>query len=182
MAPRPEPLHNNFLHQYAPRTCLMESTHMAQLRHQWHREGTAAEGRRPSAGLSRTCRSTDTGCGCSIGQYGACSVHFDGEVLHAPAIPPFGQIAGGMIVTMEEGCRPFAGSHAEGVGWRWDIPRCGYCRPGQIGSLHAPGAQPRSQPDSDIDDAMTPDVCNCCTMSAHPRVGPSRGRWQHRHG
>jgi isoquinoline 1-oxidoreductase subunit alpha len=103
--------------------------------------------------------------GCGISQCGACTVHVDGVPKRSCML----RVAnvGGAEVTTIEGLSP-DGSHPVQKAWvRLDVPQCGYCQAGQIMSAAALLAKNSKPTDADIDDAMSGNVCRCCT---YPRI------------
>ncbi len=108
---------------------------------------------RESLGLT----GTKFGCGKSL--CGACTIHLDGEAVRS-CVTPVSRAAGKEITTIE-GLSPDL-SHPLQQAWiAEDVPQCGYCMPGQIMSA-AVLLQKSSQPsDSDIDAAMTGNICRC---------------------
>ena len=108
---------------------------------------------------------TGTKYGCGMAQCGACTVHLDGEAIRS-CVTPISQVEGKKITTIE-GLSPDS-SHPAQLAWlEIDVPQCGYCQSGQ---LMAAAALLRDKPkptDSDIDDAMSGNICRCGT---YPRI------------
>lgn len=110
---------------------------------------------REAAGL------TGTKYGCGIGQCGACTVHLDGKPIRS-CTTPANSVAGKSIVTIEG----VLGETARAVESAWkklDVVQCGYCQSGQIMSAIALLEKNSSPTDSDIDAAMSGNVCRCAT-------------------
>ncbi len=103
--------------------------------------------------------------GCGIAQCGACTVHIDGEAVRSCQVA-LGDVWG--PVTTIEGLGTPEALHAVQVAWiAHQVAQCGYCQSGQImqaASLLAGNPEPS---DSDIDDAMSGNLCRCGT---YPRI------------
>jgi isoquinoline 1-oxidoreductase alpha subunit len=104
---------------------------------------------------------TGTKYGCGIAQCGACSVHINGEVMRACAIPVGSVKATDKIVTIE-GLSPNAQHPVQRAWAALDVPQCGYCQSGQIMAAVALLAKTPKPSDKDIDEAMT-NICRCGT-------------------
>ena len=108
---------------------------------------------------------TGTKFGCGLAQCGACTVHLDGAPLRA-CITPVSAVAGKSITTIE-GLSPDA-SHPVQKAWaELDVVQCGYCQSGQIMSAAALLAKVPAPSDTDIDQAMSGNICRCGT---YPRI------------
>ena len=109
---------------------------------------------------------TGTKYGCGVAQCGACSVHINGELQRSCALPLSAVKPGDRIVTIE-GLSPSA-SHPVQRAWaEHDVPQCGYCQSGQLMSAAALLANNPKPTDSDIDVAMSGNICRCGT---YPRI------------
>ena len=108
---------------------------------------------------------TGTKFGCGIAQCGACTVHVDGAPLRS-CITPVSAIAGRKITTIEglsgDGQHPVQQAWAE-----LDVVQCGYCQSGQIMSAVALLAEIPAPTDTDIDQALSGNICRCGT---YPRI------------
>jgi isoquinoline 1-oxidoreductase alpha subunit len=108
---------------------------------------------------------TGTKFGCGIAQCGACTVHIDGMPLRA-CITPVSAVAGKKITTIEglstDGQHPVQQAWAE-----LDVVQCGYCQSGQIMSAVALLAVIPKPTDTDIDQALSANLCRCGT---YPRI------------
>jgi isoquinoline 1-oxidoreductase subunit alpha len=106
---------------------------------------------------------TKFGCGRAL--CGACTVHLDGEAVRS-CVTSLAAV-GTREVTTIEGLR---GPQAEALRRAWteiDVVQCGYCQSGQLMSACALLTH-KSQPnDSDIDAAMSGNICRCGT---YPRI------------
>ena len=104
---------------------------------------------------------TGTKFGCGQALCGACTVHVDGQPMRACATPV--EAAVGAEVTTIEG---IAGDEAKAVLTAWqtlDVVQCGYCQSGQIMTAVALlGGNPKPS-DTDIDGALTGNICRCAT-------------------
>ena len=108
---------------------------------------------------------TGTKFGCGIAQCGACTVHIDGAPLRS-CITPVAAVAGKKITTIEglstDGQHPVQQAWAE-----LDVVQCGYCQSGQIMSAVALLAKIPTPTDTDIDQALSGNICRCGT---YPRI------------
>ncbi len=104
---------------------------------------------------------TGTKFGCGIAQCGACTVHLDGKPLRSCVTPA--AAAEGKSVTTIEGLSP-DGRHPVQRAWaELDVVQCGYCQSGQIVSAAALLAATPAPSDSEIDAAMSGNICRCGT-------------------
>jgi aerobic-type carbon monoxide dehydrogenase small subunit (CoxS/CutS family) len=108
---------------------------------------------------------TGTKFGCGVGLCGACTVHLEGQAVHA-CITPVSAVAGRAVTTIE-GLSAVAGNPVQQAWVEIDVPQCGYCQPGQIMAAAALLAAKPDPTDADIDDAMSGNICRCGT---YPRI------------
>lgn len=102
---------------------------------------------------------TGTKFGCGAGLCGACTVHIDGRPEHSCATP-ISDVQGKKVTTIEG----IPGTHPVKEAWlSEEVSQCGYCQPGQVMSAVALLAQNPQPTDSDIDNAMTGNLCRCGT-------------------
>ena len=115
---------------------------------------------RENAGL------TGTKFGCGIAQCGACTVHLDGAPIRSCVTPV--QVADGKQVTTIEGISNGDDLHPVQQAWIDEqVPQCGYCQSGQIMSAVALLESNPAPSDTDIDNAMSGNICRCGT---YPRI------------
>lgn len=104
---------------------------------------------------------TGTKYGCGIGQCGACTVILEGNAVRSCQV--LVSRAAGKSVTTIEGLSSDR-SHAVQRAWLIEqVPQCGYCQSGQIMSAVVLLASNPSPSDSDIDDALSGNICRCGT-------------------
>ena len=107
---------------------------------------------------------TGTKFGCGMALCGACTVHVDGEAVRA-CVTPLSTLAGKKIVTVEGVSATPQGKALQDAWVNNDVPQCGYCQAGQIMSAAALLADNPKPNDSDIDDAMSGNLCRCGTYT-----------------
>jgi isoquinoline 1-oxidoreductase alpha subunit len=101
--------------------------------------------------------------GCGLGQCGACTVHMAGNAVRSCQTPV--SRAAGQVITTIEGLSP-DGSHPLQRAWQeLDVPQCGYCQAGQIMSSAALLRRTPHPSDTDIDLAMSGNLCRCATYT-----------------
>jgi isoquinoline 1-oxidoreductase subunit alpha len=99
--------------------------------------------------------------GCGIGQCGACTVHVGGEAVQS-CQTPLSSVANKQVTTIEG--LSADGSHPLQEAWKeLDVPQCGYCQAGQIMSAAALLRKHPNPSDSEIDTAMSGNLCRCGT-------------------
>ena len=100
--------------------------------------------------------------GCGMAQCGACTVHVDGQAVRS-CVMPTRNAAGRQITTIEGiGATP-VGARVQKAWVDLDVVQCGYCQPGQIMSAAALLTQVPKPQDTDIDAAMSGNICRCGT-------------------
>ena len=105
---------------------------------------------------------TGTKFGCGIAQCGACTVQIDGIAVRS-CLLPVGSVGDRKITTIEGiGATP-AGAKVQKAWLDLEVIQCGYCQSGQIMSAAALLTATPSPDDSDIDAAMSGNICRCGT-------------------
>jgi isoquinoline 1-oxidoreductase alpha subunit len=105
---------------------------------------------------------TGTKFGCGVALCGACTVHIDGTATRS-CITTIDSIGDSKVTTIESiGATP-AGAKIQKAWLDREVPQCGYCQSGQIMSASALLASKAHPTDSDIDDAMSGNICRCGT-------------------
>ncbi len=104
---------------------------------------------------------TGTKFGCGLSLCGACTVHLDGQAIRS-CVTPVSAAVGKRIVTIE-GLSKNADHPVQRAWLELDVPQCGYCQSGQIMSAVALLAKVPKPTDTDIDEAMSGNICRCGT-------------------
>jgi isoquinoline 1-oxidoreductase alpha subunit len=107
---------------------------------------------------------TGTKFGCGRALCGACTIHVDGKPVRS-CITPVSAVAGKRITTIEAIGATAAGKKIQRAWIELEVPQCGYCQSGQIMSATALLAAKPNPTDSDIDDAMSGNICRCGTYA-----------------
>ncbi len=113
--------------------------------------------------LRDTLKLTGTKYGCGIAQCGACTVHLDDQPTRSCTLP-LEMALSSQITTIEA----LGGAESEAVRAAWvarDVPQCGFCQSGQIMSAVALLRAIPSPTNSDIDTAMSGNICRCATYN-----------------
>jgi isoquinoline 1-oxidoreductase alpha subunit len=126
---------------------------------------------------------TGTKFGCGMALCGACTIHLDGKPVRS-CITPIAAVAGKRVTTIEAiGTTP-AGRKVQQAWIALEVPQCGYCQSGQIMSAAALLAAKPNPTDSDIDNAMSGNICRCGTyvriregikLAAHGSANAKKG-------
>ena len=104
---------------------------------------------------------TGTKFGCGQALCGACTVWIDGQPARS-CQTTMANIAGKSVTTIEG----VSGRVADAVQNAWvqlDVPQCGYCQSGQVMAAIALLESNRKPSDSDIDAALSGNICRCAT-------------------
>ena len=103
--------------------------------------------------------------GCGLAQCGACTVHVNGAAVRS-CQTPVSSVGGKKVATVESLSKN--NTHPLQMAWiKHDVPQCGYCQSGQLMSAAALLASNKNPSDSDIDGAMSGNICRCGT---YPRI------------
>jgi isoquinoline 1-oxidoreductase alpha subunit len=105
---------------------------------------------------------TGTKFGCGVALCGACTVHIDGRPSRS-CITPVGSIANQAITTIEAIDKTPQGKALQQAWLDVEVVQCGYCQSGQIMSAAALLRANPKPTDTDIDAAMSGNVCRCGT-------------------
>jgi isoquinoline 1-oxidoreductase alpha subunit len=116
--------------------------------------------------LRDSCQLTGTKFGCGIGLCGVCTVHIDGRAVRSCVLAV--EDAKGHEIRTIEGVADNAVAVRVRKAWLdLEVIQCGYCQPGQIMSAVALLTQISKPNDSQIDAAMSGNICRCGT---YPRI------------
>ena len=111
--------------------------------------------------IRETLGLTGTKYGCGMSLCGACTVHVNGQAVRS-CVTPISSVVGKDIITIEG--LSADGNHPVQRAWiAEDVPQCGFCHSGQIMSAAALLAENPKPSDTDIDDAMSGNICRCGT-------------------
>jgi isoquinoline 1-oxidoreductase alpha subunit len=105
---------------------------------------------------------TGTKFGCGKALCGACTVHIDGVATRS-CITPVSSIGKSQITTIEAIGATAAGAKIQKAWLDREVVQCGYCQSGQIMSASALLASKPHPTDSEIDAAMSGNICRCGT-------------------
>lgn len=106
---------------------------------------------------------TRFGCGASL--CGACTVHIDAAATRSCSVT-LRDLEGASVKTIEG--LTAEGPHPLQLAWiDLDVPQCGYCQSGQIMQAAALLATNASPTDTEINEAMSGNICRCGT---YPRI------------
>jgi isoquinoline 1-oxidoreductase alpha subunit len=105
---------------------------------------------------------TGTKFGCGMALCGACTVHIDGAAVRS-CITSVDSVGNSQITTIEVIGATAAGARIQKAWLDREVPQCGYCQSGQIMSATALLAGNPHPTDSQIDEAMSGNICRCGT-------------------
>jgi isoquinoline 1-oxidoreductase alpha subunit len=109
---------------------------------------------------------TGTKFGCGRALCGACTVHVDGAPRRS-CVTAVGDVAERPVTTIE-GLASAPALHPVQEAWiAENVPQCGYCQSGQIMTAVALLRAKPAPTDTEIDDAMSANLCRCGT---YPRI------------
>lgn len=104
---------------------------------------------------------TGTKFGCGISECGACTVHMNGQSVHACQIPV--SAAAGAQITTIEGLSSDV-THPLQKAWiAEEVPQCGYCQSGMLMAAAALLSAHPDPTDAQIDEGMSGNICRCGT-------------------
>ncbi len=102
--------------------------------------------------------------GCGAGLCGACTVHLDGQAVRS-CLTPISTVGTAAVTTIEAVGNTSIGRRVQAAWLDVDVIQCGYCQAGQIMSAAALLATTPHPTDTDIDGAMTGNICRCATYT-----------------
>ena len=105
---------------------------------------------------------TGTKFGCGMALCGACTVQIDGLATRS-CIAAIDSVGTSRITTIEAIGATAVGSKIQKAWIDREVVQCGYCQSGQIMSASALLASNPTPSDSQIDDAMSGNICRCGT-------------------
>jgi isoquinoline 1-oxidoreductase subunit alpha len=105
---------------------------------------------------------TGTKFGCGMALCGACTVHLDGVAIRS-CVTPIDSIGTSAITTIEAIGATAVGAKIQEAWFDREVVQCGYCQSGQIMSASALLASKPHPTDSEIDAAMSGNICRCGT-------------------
>jgi isoquinoline 1-oxidoreductase subunit alpha len=107
---------------------------------------------------------TGTKFGCGMALCGACTVHVDGQAVRS-CITPISAVANKKVVTIEAVGGETLGKALQAAWVERGVPQCGYCQAGQIMSAAALLKRTPKPSDTEIDEAMSGNICRCGTYT-----------------
>jgi isoquinoline 1-oxidoreductase alpha subunit len=107
-------------------------------------------------------KGTKFGCGKSF--CGACTVHLNGAAARS-CVTPISSVGSSSITTIEAVAGTPTGRAVQNAWLAVDVVQCGYCQAGQIMSASALLAKNPKPSDTDIDKAMSGNICRCATYT-----------------
>jgi isoquinoline 1-oxidoreductase alpha subunit len=105
---------------------------------------------------------TGTKFGCGMALCGACTVQVDGVATRS-CVTPVESVGSSQITTIEAIGATSVGAMIQRAWLEREVVQCGYCQSGQIMSASALLASNPHPTDSDIDAAMSGNICRCGT-------------------
>lgn len=107
---------------------------------------------------------TGTKYGCGISACGACTIHIDNLPVRA-CVTPIAAAVGKSITTIEAINQDPIGQKVQQAWLALEVAQCGYCQAGQIMSATALLKQQPKPSDTEIDKAMSGNICRCGTYN-----------------
>ena len=114
--------------------------------------------------LRDVLKMTGTKFGCGMALCGACTVHIDGAATRS-CITTVDSVGEAAVTTIEAIGETPAGQKVQRAWLDHDVVQCGYCQSGQIMAAAALLASNPRPTDSEINDAMSGNVCRCGTYN-----------------
>jgi isoquinoline 1-oxidoreductase alpha subunit len=105
---------------------------------------------------------TGTKFGCGLALCGACTVHLNGVATRS-CVFPIESVHDAAVTTIEAIDATPSGRKIQRAWLDLEVVQCGYCQSGQIMSAAALLATNPHPSDSDIDAAMSGNICRCGT-------------------
>jgi isoquinoline 1-oxidoreductase alpha subunit len=105
---------------------------------------------------------TGTKFGCGMALCGACTIHLDGNPVRS-CVTSIESLGASAITTIEAIGDTPAGQRIQKAWLDLEVVQCGYCQSGQVMSASALLASNPRPTDSEIDDAMSGNICRCGT-------------------
>ncbi|MEM8683390.1 MAG: (2Fe-2S)-binding protein [Pseudomonadota bacterium] len=116
--------------------------------------------------LRDALKMTGTKYGCGIAQCGACTVLYNGTAMRSCQLRV--QILDGADIKTIEGLGDTGAPHPVQAAWiEHQVAQCGYCQSGQIMQAAWLLANNPDPSDTEIDNAMSGNLCRCGT---YPRI------------
>jgi isoquinoline 1-oxidoreductase alpha subunit len=109
---------------------------------------------------------TGTKYGCGVALCGACTVHLDGMPRRS-CVMPVSAAVGHRVTTIEAIGETPLGKTVQRAWLELEVVQCGYCQSGQIMAAAALLAKVPAPTDTDIDQALSGNICRCGT---YPRI------------
>jgi len=109
---------------------------------------------------------TGTKFGCGMGLCGACTIQIDGQATRS-CITPVSAAVGKHVTTIEAIGDTPSGKKIQEAWLGIEVVQCGYCQSGQIMSAAALIEKNPNPTDTEIDAAMSGNICRCGT---YPRI------------
>lgn len=107
---------------------------------------------------------TGTKYGCGMSLCGTCTVHQDGKAIRS-CTTPIKDVKDTNITTIEALAEDATGKKVQEAWLDLGVPQCGFCQVGQIMSATALLKSNNKPSDSEIDDAMSGNLCRCGTYN-----------------
>jgi len=107
---------------------------------------------------------TGTKFGCGMGLCGACTVHVDGHATRS-CVTQIDSVGIAEVTTIEAIGETSTGAKVQKAWLDREVVQCGYCQSGQIMAASALLESNPHPTDSDIDAAMSGNICRCGTYT-----------------